>query len=106
MRKVMPMEEFKGWLTDFLPQLGQKDFHLAPGVVSDRTDGHLVHLDGLNFARAWVFYRLANEIPTEYGHLKQEGDKHLAYSLPSITDGSYEGEHWLASFALYALSER
>jgi hypothetical protein len=25
------------------------------------------------------------------------------YSLPVITDGGYEGEHWLASFALLAL---
>lgn len=102
-RKVMPKEEFKGWLTDFLPQLGQKDFHLAPGVVSDRTDGHLVHLDGLNFSRAWCLIGIANTLP-EYNYLKEWANEHISYSLPSIVDGNYEGGHWLASFALLSLS--
>lgn len=106
MLRVLPRDEFTFWIDDFLPQLKSKKFNLKPAEVTDRTDGHLVHLDGLNFSRAWVLYRLAKEMPNEYGHLKALADKHLAYSLPLITDGSYEGEHWLASFALYALSER
>jgi hypothetical protein len=106
MQRILSKEEFLSWANVFLPQLKEKDFELEVAKVSDRTDGHLVHLDGLNFSRANVFYRLANEFPEEYGHLKQEADKHLAHSLPSIVDGSYEGEHWLASFALYAMSER
>ncbi len=106
MQRVLPRDEFTFWIDDFMPDLKSKKFKLEPAVVTDRTDGHLVHLDGLNFSRAWVLYRLAKEMPNEYGHLKALGDKHLAYSLPIITDGSYEGEHWLASFALYALSER
>lgn len=106
MQRILPEPEFLPWLDSFLPQLKNKDFNLEVGKVSDRTDGHLVHLDGLNFSRAWVFYRLANAFPDKYGHLKSVGDKHLEHSLPSIVDGSYEGEHWLASFALYALSER
>lgn len=106
MQRILSENEFLQWLEAFLPQLKEKDFDLEVGKVSDRTDGHLVHLDGLNFSRAWAFYRLANAFPKTYGHLKTVGDKHLEYSLPSIVDGSYEGEHWLASFALYALSER
>ncbi len=106
MQRILPRDEFLFWINDFLPQLKNRNFSMEVAKVSDREDGHLVHLDGLNFSRAWVFYKLADELPGEYGHLKQEGDKHLAYSLLSITDGSYEGEHWLASFALYALSER
>lgn len=106
MQRILNKDEFLNWLDKFLPQLKDKNFSLEVANVSDRTDGHLVHLDGLNFSRAWVFYRLAKDSPEKYGHLKNEGDKHLDYSLPSITDGSYEGEHWLASFALYALSER
>lgn len=106
MQRILNKDEFFKWLDEFLPQLKDKNFSLEVAKVSDRTDGHLVHLDGLNFSRAWVFYRLAKDSPEKYGHLKNEGDKHLDYSLPSITDGSYEGEHWLASFALYALSER
>ena len=106
MHRILPRDEFSYWIDDFMPQLKSSRFQMKPVSVSDRTDGHLVHLDGLNFSRAWVFYRLAKEMPNEYGHLKMLGDVHLAASLPLITDGSYEGEHWLSSFALYALSER
>ena len=30
--------------------------------VIDRTDGKLVHLDGLNFSRAWCLYNLAQRL--------------------------------------------
>ena len=106
MLRVLPRDEFTYWIADFLPDLKSTKFSLKVAEVSDRTDGHLVHLDGLNFSRAWVFYHLAKDNPNEYGHLKYEGDKHLSHSLKTIVDGTYEGEHWLASFALYALSER
>jgi hypothetical protein len=106
MQRILSKKEFLNWLDVFMPQLKSPEFELEVAKVSDRTDGHLVHLDGLNFSRANVFYRLAKNFPTEYGHLKQEADKHMAHSLPSIVDGSYEGEHWLATFALYAMSER
>ena len=105
MRRVLSKDEFMEWNHKFLPQLERKDFDLAVGEVSDRTDGQLVHLDGLNFSRAWVLYGLAKQYPEKYGHLVAIADKHLNYSLPSITDSNYEGEHWLASFAIYALSE-
>jgi len=105
MRRVLPKDEFLDWVKDFLPQLTQKDFDLEVGIVSDREDGHLVHLDGLNFSRAWCLYGLANNFD-QYHHLKKLGDKHINYSLPSITDGHYEGGHWLASFAIYALQAR
>lgn len=106
MQRILSSEELNSWLDVFLPELKTKEFELEVAKVSDREDGHLIHLDGLNFSRAWVFYRLAKQFPEKYGHLKQLGDVHLAHSLPSIVDGSYEGEHWLASFALYAMSER
>lgn len=106
MSRVLPATEFLDWIDEFLPSLNKKDFSLEVARVSDREDGHLVHLDGLNFSRAWVFYRLARIFPDKFGHLKALGDTHVHHSLPAITDGSYEGEHWLASFALYALSEQ
>lgn len=106
MRRVLGKEEFLTWNHNFLPQLERKDFDLAVAEVSDRTDGQLVHLDGLNFSRAWVLYGLAKQYPEKYGHLVAIADKHLNYSLPSITDNNYEGEHWLATFAIYALSEK
>ena len=102
MLRVLPKEDYKNWLNKFLPELLNKDFELAPGIVSDRTDGKLVHLDGVNFSRAWCLNQIANKYP-EYAHLKKIAFKHINYSLPSIVDNNYEGGHWLGSFALYAL---
>jgi hypothetical protein len=65
-----------------------------------------VHLDGLNFSRAWNFYHLMGQYPKEFLHLKNIADTHFAQSLPSVVDGNYEGEHWLASFALRAFDEK
>ncbi|QHI35385.1 hypothetical protein IMCC3317_07310 [Kordia antarctica] len=103
MRRILGKEEFKTWLHKFLPQLANKDFQLAQGKVSDRTDGKLVHLDGVNFSRAWCLYGIANQFP-EYEHLKNVANEHINYSLPSIVDDNYEGTHWLGSFAIYALN--
>ena len=105
MRKVLAKEEFKIWLNGFMPGLALKDFKLEPGKVSDRTDGKLVHLDGLNFSRAWVLYGLIKDFPDEYGHLMHVANEHIHYSLPSIVDDNYEGTHWLGSFAIYALQQ-
>ena len=103
MRRVLPDGEFHPWLKSFLPQLTEPDYDLAVGEVSDRTDGKLVHLDGLNFSRAWVLYGLTNQYPNQYGHLEELANRHVAYSLPNLVGDSYEGGHWLASFAIYAL---
>lgn len=103
MRKVLTPNEFKQWAADFLPGLAEKDFTLLPAKVSDRTDGKLIHLDGLNFSRAWVLYGLIHEFPKQYGHLQAIADAHVIYSLPAIVDDNYEGTHWLGSFAVYAL---
>jgi hypothetical protein len=102
MCRVLPGKEFMLWLKKFLPQLADKKFSLAPGVVSDRKDGKLVHLDGLNFSRAWCLYGLAR-LPG-YGHLRAVAEEHLRYSLEAVAADSYEGGHWLASFAIYAFS--
>jgi len=103
MRRILPRDEFKDWLHKFLPQLKSKDFKLETGRVSDRTDGKLVHLDGVNFSRAWCLYGIANAYP-EYEHLKAVANTHINHSLPSIVDDNYEGTHWLGSFAIYALN--
>jgi hypothetical protein len=102
MRRVIEPRQFKEWLQHFMPQLFKDDFSLEVGEVSDRTDGKLVHLDGLNFSRAWVLYGLANQYP-EFEHLKQVANDHVAYSYPNLVGDSYEGGHWLGSFAIYAL---
>lgn len=103
MKRVLSKEEFLLWLNDFMPQLKNAAFTIETGRVSDRSDGKLVHLDGVNFSRAWSLNEIAKGIP-ELNHLKNIANKHINYSLPSIVGDSYEGGHWLGSFAIYALN--
>ena len=102
MKRVLPASEFSTWLKAFLPKLSNEDFKFPVGEVSDRTDGKLVHLDGVNFSRAWCLYNIIEELP-EYDHLKNLANEHINYSLPNLVGDSYEGGHWLGSFAIYAL---
>lgn len=106
MQRILQPTEFLAWIRVFAPSLSDKNWNWDTAKVSDRTDGHLVHLDGLNFSRAWNFYDLIRQYPKEFGHLKKLADTHLEFSLHAITDGNYEGEHWLATFALHAFEER
>ena len=103
-RRVYSQSKFKVWVDTFLPQLKDPEFKLAPGKILDRTDGKLVHLDGLNFSRAWCLYGIAESVP-EYAHIKEIAKAHIEYSLPNIVDTNYGGTHWLGSFAIYALNK-
>lgn len=105
MRKVLSQEEFRKWLEDFLPQLKDKSFTLETGIVKDRTDGHLVHLDGLNYSRAWCLYGIAGTLGKDYDHLVAIADHHISSTIVNLTGDTYEGEHWLGTFALNALME-
>ena len=104
MRKVLPKNEFLSWVTNFLPEINKDSFSIDVGEVADRTDGHLVHLDGVNYSRAWCLYGLANEYK-EFSHLNELANKHIEYSIESLEGDNYEGGHWLASFAINALTE-
>ncbi len=104
MRRIYSKDKFKVWIEKFLPELSDLSFELKPAIVADRSDGHLVHLDGLNFSRAWCLYGIAETLPEEYGHLIEIGNKHIEYSFENLVGDSYEGGHWLASFALLALA--
>ncbi len=103
MKRVLSKEEFKTWFDKFLPELKNTDYQLAVGEVSDRKDGKLVHLDGVNFSRAWCLYTIVEGM-SEYDHLKNIAAEHINYSLPNLVGDSYEGGHWLGSFAIYALN--
>jgi len=103
MKKVLPKKEFLAWLKQFLPQLLEQNFSIDIGLVSDRQDGKLVHLDGVNFSRAWCLADLAKDFP-ELSHLEALAAEHINASLPNIVGDSYEGGHWLGSFAIYALN--
>ncbi|HYM17402.1 MAG TPA: DUF2891 domain-containing protein [Micropepsaceae bacterium] len=109
MRRVMEREKFASWLKRFLPRLGQGEpgSLFTPVEVSDRSDGRIVHLDGLNLSRAWCWRALARALPEDdpaSAVLIKTAKDHLAASLPYLA-GDYMGEHWLASFALLALRE-
>lgn len=104
MRRVLGKKEFKAWLEAFLPELVKSDFQLKPGIVTDREDGHLVHLDGLNYSRAWCLKGLVKENP-DLNHLIAISNEHIFHSITDLTDGNYEGGHWLVSFALMSLTD-
>lgn len=103
--------QFELWLRDFLPSLFEADFDLVPGQVIDRTDGKLVHLDGLNFSRAWSLYSIISSLgPAASQELKLKlieiADKHILQSMDYVVGSDYAGSHWLASFLTHALIMR
>ncbi len=105
MARVLPQKEFASWLDAFLPDLAARGA-LVPATVSDRSDGKIVHLDGLNLSRAWDLYIIANHLRDEDAvrALRELAAEHLSASLPNVASEHYEGSHWLASFAIYALT--
>ncbi len=107
MRRLLPPGRFELWFPRFLPDLARK--HPAtlftPARVSDRTDGKIAHLDGLNLSRAWCWRTLASamsEADPAKPHAISAAVNHLAAAIPHVS-GDYMGEHWLATFALLAL---
>lgn len=102
MRRILPAADFHNWVPNFLPGIGEGVLDLEIGRVSDRSDGKLVHIDGLNLSRAWVIYGLAAQYP-QYSNLTEIADAHLTNTLPNLVADDYAGGHWLGSFAIYAL---
>ena len=106
MRRMLPPPEYSRWLTDFLPGIptdGRADW-LAPGVVTDRSDPKLAHLDGLNLSRAWMLEGIASGLPPNDRRrpsLLAAARVHAQASLPAVTGEHYEGGHWLGTFAVY-----
>jgi hypothetical protein len=108
MRRVLPPGVFPAWLARFLPGLarGKPAALFRPATVSDRADGRIAHLDGLNFSRAWCFRLIARGLPpgdARTPRLLDAAERHLDASLAHLAD-DYMGEHWLATFALLALA--
>ncbi|WP_296597439.1 DUF2891 domain-containing protein [Phenylobacterium sp.] len=107
LRRLLPAGEFAPWLAAYLPRAaqGQPASLFIPAAPSDRTDGKIAHLDGLNLSRAWCWRNLAVSLPAEHPArpvIAEAAQAHLDASLPHVA-GDYMGEHWLASFALLAL---
>ncbi|MBS3928468.1 MAG: DUF2891 domain-containing protein [Sphingomonadales bacterium] len=99
--------DFAAWFDRFLPDCaaGQPATLFTPATVSDRSDGKIAHLDGLNLSRAWCWRQIATALGNGHGAaelVRAAAERHLAAALPHVA-GDYMGEHWLASFALLAL---
>jgi len=96
---------FRQWFGAFLPHMAERRpaTLFTPAIVSDRSDGKIAHLDGLNLSRAWCWREIATLLDgPERAVAEASAGDHLAAALPHIA-GDYAGEHWLASFALLAL---
>ena len=107
MRRLLPPGRFLPWLDRFLPRIGggEPAALFRPAVVTDRSDGKIAHLDGLNLSRAWCWRSLASALPRDdarRARMEETAADHLAAALPHIA-GDYMGEHWLATFAVLAL---
>jgi hypothetical protein len=111
MRRVLAAPAFADWFRAYLPGLagGEPKNLLAIAVVTDRSDPQLGHLDGLNLSRAWAMRHIAASLPENdpaRGVLAAAGQTHAIDALGHVSTGHYEGEHWLASFAVYLLTEK
>ena len=109
MRRVLPPQEFAVWLTAFLPGIPKTATAawLPIGVVTDKSDGKLAHLDGLNLSRAWMLNGIASGLPAtdlRRKALAAAAKAHADSGLAAVTGEHYEGGHWLGSFATYLLT--
>jgi Tol biopolymer transport system component len=106
MRRALEPAAFATWLAEFLPQIPRKggaDW-LPPGVVTDRSDPKLAHIDGLNLSRAWMLEGIAHALGSRDKRtpaLLAAAAAHRAAALPAVTGEHYEGGHWLGTFAVY-----
>lgn len=108
MRRMLGPAEFASWLARFLPAIPANDSAdwLEPGIVTDRKDPKLGHIDGLNLSRAWMLQGIASGLPAadpRRAALLAAAARHAEAALPAVTGEHYEGGHWLGSFAVYLL---
>ena len=105
MRRVLDADAFRAWFDAFLPRVAEREpaTLFTPASVSDRSDGKIAHLDGLNLSRAWCWRGIASAVEEPARSIAlSAAQTHLDASLPHVA-GDYMGEHWLATFALLAL---
>lgn len=107
MRRVLFPDAFATWLDGFLPDPASDAF--APlrrhAEVRDPEDPRIGHLIGLSFHRAWALKGIADALGNgdrRRGMLNDLAAIHLASGLEQMAASGYGGEHWLASFALFA----
>jgi len=108
MRRVLPTDDFSAWLEQFL-SIPMSGSWLSPALVSDRSDPHIVHLDGLNLSRAWMLEGIASALPDSDARLaviRASAAAHREAGLEGVDPEHYAGSHWLGSFATYLVTQR
>ena len=106
MHRILPQKEYVKWFNAFYEKRSIENISQIP-VVSDINDYQTVHLVGLSFTRAWCMKGIANKLPANHPlkqQLKTTANRFLSNALPLVFQGNYGGDHWLGSFAVYALS--
>jgi hypothetical protein len=111
MRRVLPPVEFARWLSAALPTIPRNGgiSWLPVGIVTDRSDGKLAHIDGLNLSRAWMLEGIASSLPPRDRRrvsLVATAKAHADAALPAVTGAEYAGGHWLGTFATYLVTRR
>jgi Protein of unknown function (DUF2891) len=107
MARALPGGRFDSWFAHFLPEAaeGAPKTLFDPATVTDRSDGHIAHLDGLNLSKAWCWRLIADALAPEdplRPRAEKAADVLIENALPHVSD-DYMGEHWLASFGILAL---
>lgn len=105
MSRVLPQSEFAEWLNNFYEQRSLENIYKIP-VVSDLNDYQTVHLVGLSFSKTWAMKKIAKALPEQHplkNIFSKRADEFLSKALPLLFQSNYGGDHWLASFAVYAL---
>jgi len=110
MRRVMDRKSYGKWLAEFLPMIPKEPGKewLKPGVVTDRSDPKLAHIDGLNLSRAWMLQGIAQGLEPNDRRIRallETAATHRNEALPNVTGEHYEGGHWLGTFAVYLESQ-
>lgn len=106
MSRILPQKDFEKWLNQFYEKRSLENIEQIP-IISDVNDYQTVHLVGLSFSKAWAMKNIINALPEKNAIRKRfeiSREKFIENSLPIIFQGNYGGDHWLASFAVYALT--
>ena len=103
MTRVLDSKTFTQWFKKFVPDLYRGKWQLKAAEATDRTDPKLVHLDGLNFSRAWCLHQIAHQLNKKPSAFNILANNHINASLQHLESGNYGGEHWLVSFAILAM---
>lgn len=105
MLRVLPADDWRRWWAAFSPGADALVHWLTPVNVADAADPKIVHLHGLNLSRSWCWRQVQPQLPDSLQpQVATAANAHLQASLAAATAGDYVGTHWLASFALLALT--